>query len=120
MRRILLLVLVILFVGCTDRVFQKQGDPDDKRYFSNKSYVKIEGVDFPDYARFAGWIGRSVNIMPVYTEDDPSCLAIKLYYEDYKNGSTKVVQEGVLLNRSERIIRSNPNHLLCVALCEKD
>ena len=114
------IAVFLLVIGCSEAVTQKQGDPNDKRYFSSQRFVNVEGLPFPDYAKFAGWIGRHIEIQPVYEVGDPSWFRYELYYEDFENGQAQPIATHKLADSATGILRNKPRHLLCVRQAEKD
>ena len=55
-----------------ESVERKIEDVNDSRHFADKRFVHVKGLDFPDYAKFAGWIGRNFEVTPVYKKGDKS------------------------------------------------
>lgn len=139
--RILCLLSLLFLVGCCDcckqekqeaegngsaidksmsNVWRKKGDINDKRYFSDKRFIQVKGLDFPDYAKFDGWIGRYVEVKPVYQEGDRNWFVHSLYYEDYLDGQTEPIARKRFGIAGTGNVRTNPTFMLCLKSHEED
>lgn len=128
MKRVLLVFLlvaagVLAFVFVYRGPHQITGNINDGRFIDSTRYLLIKGTPFPDYAKFNGWIGRSLEVTPVYKQEDKSWLAFEIYYIDRFTGATTESgkeKKHLLEHVGFSVIRDIERYLICVASAEKD
>ena len=73
--RIIYLLSMLFVIGCGESNQQKKNLKNDKELIS------VKGLDFPDYARFDGWIGRNIEITPIITDKEDNFGLLQHNYE---------------------------------------